>query len=392
MCVTSTKLNNFSMFCFAGTVNCLAFTPNGSHLFACSSDGSISAIRCGNWQIEKHLLKAHKGFAVNTIAIHQSGKLALSTGEDGVLRTWNLIKGRQAYATNLIPKLKVNAKWITVVKWSPDGDKYLLAANRNVYVYSVETAGIEKEFTFDSKVTCVEFLKNTLIAIGHENGTITFYDLALADPHVTSTKAHDMRVKCIAHMCDLLVSASTSGEIKLWRYDGSSMRALQTVNCGARITCLSLAKIYKHEKTEDTVEVKDEEKDLTREGGRCDLTKEVVEVIDEEKEDPIEEKKIDEKNLKVKSTNNNRKVKTLQIPNREKGLVEKVIKVKTDKKKSLIERKDKRKTLKVNKSKKNKKVKMVQIPSKRSHQDTKKRKLKEESVHTSKKKKKKTVD
>lgn len=39
--------------------------------------------------------------AVTSLSVHPSGKLALSVGTDATLRTWNLVKGRQAYATNL---------------------------------------------------------------------------------------------------------------------------------------------------------------------------------------------------------------------------------------------------------------------------------------------------
>lgn len=38
---------------------------------------------------------------VTFIAVHPSGKLALSLGKDLTLRTWNLVKGRPAYTTNL---------------------------------------------------------------------------------------------------------------------------------------------------------------------------------------------------------------------------------------------------------------------------------------------------
>lgn len=258
---------------FADTINCLAFTPEGSHLFACSNDGSITAIRCGNWQLEKVWPTAHKGTAVNTLAIHPTGKLALSTGEDGVLRTWNLIKGRQAYATNLVPKLKSNAKWITVVKWSPSGEKYLLAASGNIYIYSVESAGIDRELTFDSKVICVEFLKDNLIAVGFENGDIKFCDLKTS-LHTMNMKAHSMRVKCIAHINDLLVSASSSGEIKLWRYNKHNLDMLQTVNCGARITCLSLAQTYKDLMQKE--EVKLEEEEEAKKKNRLRLKEEVI--------------------------------------------------------------------------------------------------------------------
>ncbi|XP_011686626.1 PREDICTED: p21-activated protein kinase-interacting protein 1-like [Wasmannia auropunctata] len=261
------------------TINCIAFTPEGSHLFACSSDGSITATRCGSWLLEKVWSTAHKGSAVNTLAIHPSGKLALSTGEDGVLRTWNLVKGRPAYATNLVPKLKSYAKWITVVKWSPSGERYLLAVNTNVYIYSVESAGIDKELAFDSKVICVEFLQDDLIAIGFEDGDIKFCDLKTSLPTI-NTKAHSMRVKCLAHINDLLVSASSSGEIKLWRYNTHSLDMLHSVNCGARITCLSLAEGYK-----DLVQQKEIQSDEEQEAKKKNRLRLKQEVIIENEED-----------------------------------------------------------------------------------------------------------
>ncbi|KAK9300470.1 hypothetical protein QLX08_006820 [Tetragonisca angustula] len=222
------------------TVNCIVFAPDASHLFSCSNDGTIAAIRCGNWQMEKHWQKPHKGLAVNTLAIHPSGKIALSTGADGTLRTWNLIKGRQAYATNLTSRLKLDAKNVHILKWSPNGDKYLLAVMQTIDVYSVKLAGIEREIKFDSKIVCVEFLNNDLIAVGLENGQIKFYDLEKS-VYTIEAVAHDNRVKCIAFKDKFLVTTSSSGEIKLWRYKKNKLDMLQKVNCGLRITCLSFA-------------------------------------------------------------------------------------------------------------------------------------------------------
>jgi hypothetical protein len=50
------------------------------------------------------------------------GKIALSTGKDKMLKTWNLIKGRSAYVTNI-------KKEGTIVKWSPSGKFYALVAD-----------------------------------------------------------------------------------------------------------------------------------------------------------------------------------------------------------------------------------------------------------------------
>ncbi|KAK2581980.1 hypothetical protein KPH14_002419 [Odynerus spinipes] len=266
------------------TVNHITFTSEASHLFTCSKDGTIAAIGCGNWQIEKHWQKPHKGLSVNTLAIHPTGKLALSTGADGILRTWNLVKGRQAYATNLVPRLKLDAKNVTVLKWSPNGEKYLLAVNQRLDIYSVELAGIDDEVQYDSKIVCVEFLRDDLIAVGLENGQIKFYDLEKS-AHTLNTLAHDIRVKCMAYKDDLLVTASSSGEIKLWRFTKHKIDMLQSINCGARITCLVLAMPYKsiaHKKeTESNVEQKVKRKNTFR------LRQEVV--VEEDGEDDDDE-------------------------------------------------------------------------------------------------------
>nr|XP_033332708.1 p21-activated protein kinase-interacting protein 1-like [Megalopta genalis] len=255
------------------TVNCVTFTPEASHIITCSNDGSIAVIRCGNWQIEKHWKTAHKGLAVNAIAVHPTGKFALSTGADGILRTWNLVKGRRAYAINLTPRMKLDARNVTVLKFCPNGEKYLLAVNQRIDIYSVESAGIDNEIMLDAKIVCVEFLKDDLIAVGLENGQIKFYDLKKSKQTV-EVVAHDIRVKCISFVGDLLVTASSSGEIKLWRYSKNSLDMLQSVNCGARITCLTLALNCNNFDHDKEVKLEEEKEEVQRKTFR--LRQEVV--------------------------------------------------------------------------------------------------------------------
>lgn len=190
--------------------------------------------------MEKHWEKPHKGFGVNALAVHPTGKLALSTGGDGVLRTWNLVKGRQAYATNLMPRWKLDAKHVSLLRWSPDGEMYLLAVNNKIDVYSVKVAGIKNEVELGSKVSCVEFLEDDLIAVGLEDGKILFYDLS-SDKTTLEVVVHDTRVKCMAKQDNYLVSASSSGEIKLFNFSKTKVTLLNKISCDARITCLAIA-------------------------------------------------------------------------------------------------------------------------------------------------------
>lgn len=87
-------------------VNHVRFTPDATHLFSVSSDGSVVATRTGSW-ISEGLWKApHGGKSVNHLSIHPSGKVALTLGADLTLKTWNLVKGRQVCIHNLISNFK----------------------------------------------------------------------------------------------------------------------------------------------------------------------------------------------------------------------------------------------------------------------------------------------
>ncbi|XP_012268225.2 p21-activated protein kinase-interacting protein 1-like [Athalia rosae] len=239
------------------TVNGIAFTPDSSHILTCSSDGSIGAVRCGNWKLEKHWKSAHKGSPVNCLSIHPTGKLALSLGGDGALRTWNLVKGRQAYATNLVPKLGLDAKNIAIVKWSPDGTKYLIATNYKVILYSVENAGIIDEIASELRVTCVEFLDDNIIIIGHDDGQIKFHNFD-GPAQILLQKIHDTRVKAVVSTSDIIATASSSGELKLWKFKKNKLILLGAENCGARITCLIIVKnLVKPEVKQEEIVVQD---------------------------------------------------------------------------------------------------------------------------------------
>ena len=82
----------------AGTITCLQFHGR-HHLLSGSEDGRVAVVRTDNWQCEKYLGR-HKG-GVTALAVHPSGRLALSAGKDGKLLTWDLVRGRVAFRTNI---------------------------------------------------------------------------------------------------------------------------------------------------------------------------------------------------------------------------------------------------------------------------------------------------
>ncbi len=125
-----------------------------SFLFSGSDDGNVCVWNTRTWNCEK-TLKAHEG-GVTAISIHPSGKLALTVGKDRAMKTWNLIKGRTAYVTNI--KAVADS-----VKWSPEGTVWAVSINNVVNIYEVKSAGIKHTIDFKTRVNFVLFLNVSIL-------------------------------------------------------------------------------------------------------------------------------------------------------------------------------------------------------------------------------------
>jgi protein MAK11 len=88
---------------------------------------------------------------VAALSVHPSGKLALSVGAaDRSLKTWNLIKGRSGFITNLHGTGDA-------VAWSPDGGYYAVSVANRIDVYSVQTAKVKYSFPWGKGVNRILF-------------------------------------------------------------------------------------------------------------------------------------------------------------------------------------------------------------------------------------------
>jgi protein MAK11 len=192
------------------------------------------------------------GQPVTAVAVHPSDKLALSIGGDKTLRTWNLVKGRPAFAINLASKGITNP---TEIKFSPGGDRFSLVYQQSVDVWTISKAGVEKHITCNSKPTTVQWVNDESLFVGLENGNII--SLSVSDSQALTYQAHKQRVKCLHYENELLYSASSSGELKVWIVTDNQLTELSSSNAGCRITCVALNKQNHLIKKED----KDEEQE-----------------------------------------------------------------------------------------------------------------------------------
>uniref|UniRef100_A0A3Q4HBP1 PAK1 interacting protein 1 n=1 Tax=Neolamprologus brichardi TaxID=32507 RepID=A0A3Q4HBP1_NEOBR len=220
-----------------GTITCLEFYGT-SHLLSGGEDGLLCVWSTKKWECLKSI-KAHKGH-VTSLSIHPSGKLALSVGTDKTLRTWNLINGRSAFIKNI----KQNAH---IVRWSPDGDRYVVVMNDKVNIYELETATVTGTVANPKRIASVNFLNNSILAVAGDDETVRLCDVEKAK-WVCDFKAHETRVKTVDSVnvddYSVVVTASNDGFIKMWKIhlkeELEPPTLLGEVNTSARLTCLAV--------------------------------------------------------------------------------------------------------------------------------------------------------
>lgn len=187
-------------------MNSIAFTSDDTHILSAGDDGRMVAVRMNTWQVGANWKKAHNGSTVTHVSCHPSGKLALSLGSDLVLRTWNLVKGRVAYKTNLRSRASLGGSPDCLL-WSPTGDYFSITGQRVIEIWCIKKADVHKSEKTKSKPVCVCWASDDSLLAGLEDGSILFVSVD-DDKEVVTVNAHKSRVKAMCISNDILVSAS----------------------------------------------------------------------------------------------------------------------------------------------------------------------------------------
>ncbi|EFC47932.1 predicted protein [Naegleria gruberi] len=158
---------------------------------------------------------AHKG-PVASIAIHPSGRLLLSVGQnDNKLRVWDMIKGSLAYTVNLG---KHSAER---VRFSSAGNHFFIHYREKVVIHDTESLEVIYTLAHESNVTYSIYVGNDYVATGTQDGKITIWDLEngeclqVLDLHETRIKSLDVKEVNVGEYC--LCAVSSDGGLSLWR-------------------------------------------------------------------------------------------------------------------------------------------------------------------------------
>lgn len=256
-----------------GTITTLRFSletkdgqdpeKSGKWLLSGSEDGKIIIWRTKDWEMFG-TLKGHTG-KINDVAIHPSGRVAISVSSDQTIRLWNLMTAKKAAILKIKGKDHLGQIG-EIVKWATNGDYFIVGLNNQIFIYQTASAKICKKVKFSSTLMCLEVIvidKKQWMVVGLGNGTIEFYDLdeilqqldvSLAESKVWDSKpetltpefklvGHTNRIKGLTFFdhesfaAPYLISVSSDGKIVIW--DLKSRDQIAIYDTGERLNCVA---------------------------------------------------------------------------------------------------------------------------------------------------------
>ncbi|KZT59469.1 WD40 repeat-like protein [Calocera cornea HHB12733] len=154
-----------------GSITYLGF-PTRSTLVSASEDGTIALFRVRGWELLRSL-KGHTG-RVNCVAVHPSGKVALSVGKDRTLRMWDLIRGKGVASVKL-------GKEGELVRWNAEGTMFAVGATKEVDLYTTDMK-LLSTISHPSRIHDVRFCKtddgaSEVLLVTAEDKKVSIYQL-----------------------------------------------------------------------------------------------------------------------------------------------------------------------------------------------------------------------
>lgn len=156
-----------------GSITKLEFF-DGKWLLSASDDGRICIWRSKDWEVLGEL-KGHKAGGINDLAIHPSGRIAISAGNDHTLRLWNLMTARKASV------LKLGRDVAMKCRWASEGTQFVLGFDKKVVVYSAaDSTPVGRTLKLASPLQNMEiYTLNDIeyVVTSHNDGSIVFFPL-----------------------------------------------------------------------------------------------------------------------------------------------------------------------------------------------------------------------
>ena len=241
-----------------GTVTGVALTRDGSHMVTTAEDRTLCIWRTRDWECTRTIEKVHGRGGALALALHPSGKAALTLGARGLVRLWDLVHGSLAAAVR-------EDAGACALAWDARGECYAVAADRRVAVKAVAQPDAPRAvLEHPARVLTLQSLADGLLACGCADGKVYVWDTTSAEAAAKPRdvlEGHTARIRAMAYLAPvagdadhaatlgaakgLLLTTSTDGVLCLWSCDDWGL--LTSDDCKLRIESAHLATIVPHD-------------------------------------------------------------------------------------------------------------------------------------------------
>ena len=211
----SKKLREVGTCGSEGSVTKMLFA-NSQNLLVATTSGVLEIIRSSDWMTiwKEH---AHKK-TINDIAIHPSGSLGISVGEDSFMKFWDFRKCK------LVLQIKLS-KPASLVAFAPTGSHYVYCTEKVITFNATDDGSELCSTTLSEEAKCIQFVSDDLILVGLEDGSLQLVKVSPTSIKTRwATDAHPSRVRSIA------LAENTAGK----------MAVVSVCSGGALVVCFVL--------------------------------------------------------------------------------------------------------------------------------------------------------
>ncbi|KAJ6853867.1 putative p21-activated protein kinase-interacting protein 1-like isoform X1 [Iris pallida] len=216
------------------------------NLVSASADGNICIYDAGNRFVHLKTVPVHRK-GVADLAVHPSGRLALTVGRDAGIGMVNLVRGRRSF----LGKLDREAE---IVRYGDGGaERFFLVRDERISVHDSEDARVLAEMDGGRRVLSAAAGESGLLFTGGEDRNVTAWDTTSGKVAYCIDGAHSARVKGLVvfkkksddQTCEapnVLASAASDGVIRVWdlrMITKEKPNPLAEANTKSRLTCLA---------------------------------------------------------------------------------------------------------------------------------------------------------
>jgi len=210
----------------------LKFHSNHHNLYIAESKGKISM-----WDWQKNLqIFEFKNHDVNIdesmtssalisdvimMNQHTADLLLAVATDDGAVRIWSDVSGDDDVTPRLLTAWQTSSQEVgkTFLKWDQNSQKLFSSGKNCVNVWDLSSQIREREIETgdESNISCISYKSSKLLAVGCNDGNVKLFDFRIKYSLQSSLSAHNSKVLCVDYVDhDFLLTASTSGSMKLW--------------------------------------------------------------------------------------------------------------------------------------------------------------------------------